>query len=414
VTVAPTANDPTTAEVWGTPRHATGLLTGADGQATLGHGAFAGPRSGETLDHAGLMALAIRDIDRAWQTLFPRLRPQLSYTSPVDYIAYQPGVRPPQATVCWKDSTPQANNAYYCYGEKQIYYDDAFLREVHDEFGDFAPIAIFAHEFGHHIYNLANREPEIDPADYSIQRELQADCYAGVYASWANQAKGDLVLAPDDPQEGSAFFFGRRPNDSPWFKPGNHGTPTQRGLTFQRGLQSGDPTVCLDMEQFKFGPEVTVAPYVLAFLEGTTVESLPNATSRVHLPGTTDAFTADVRGLRDLGSSSALAQLCDVATAYAPETAIQPVFAPEDLTSWMKQSYPLVSRGEIAGVAYEQDVDPGPATDWVHGYLLLHVTGVGPGIVVDVYADGAADDADWDAIWRHVTNVLMGLRYDVP
>ena len=107
---------------------------------------------------------------------------------------------------------------FYCPLDQQIYLDLQFFEELSTRFGapgDFAQAYVIAHEVGHHVQQLARhrrknaartgrkRETAPKPTAYSVALELQADCYAGVWASRAEAVSGGAVaLEPGDLEEG--------------------------------------------------------------------------------------------------------------------------------------------------------------------------------------------------------------------
>ena len=157
-----------------------------------------------------------------------------------------------------------AMGPFYCPGDRTVYLDLSFFRELEQRFGaggDFARAYVIAHEVGHHVQNLsgANRKAEAMGArgesSGSVRLELQADCYAGVWAHHANvqniQTKGVPLLEPGDVEEGltAANAIG---DDTLQRQSGGrvapdsftHGTSAQRVRWFSRGMQQGDPDAC--------------------------------------------------------------------------------------------------------------------------------------------------------------------------
>ena len=153
-----------------------------------------------------------------------------------------------------------ATGPFYCPGDGQVYIDLGFYDELRDRFGapgDFAQAYVLAHEIGHHIQRLLGTEAEVrraqqrDPAranQYSVALELQADCYAGVWASSA-QARGLLEFG--DVEEGldAAAAVGDdriQRMGGGYVNPDafTHGSAAQRSAWFRRGFDSGNPTRC--------------------------------------------------------------------------------------------------------------------------------------------------------------------------
>ena len=152
-----------------------------------------------------------------------------------------------------------AMGPFYCPTDQGIYLDTSFFDELANRFGakgDFAQYYVIAHEFGHHIQNLTGTADQVRQAQASgneaqgnaasVRLELQADCYAGV---WAAQNRNRLD--PGDVQEGmtAANAIG---DDTLQREAGGrvapdsftHGTSQQRMNWLKRGLDSGDPAQC--------------------------------------------------------------------------------------------------------------------------------------------------------------------------
>lgn len=98
-----------------------------------------------------------------------------------------------------------ATGPFYCPGDYQLYLDFAFFDELRREFkapGDFAQAYVIAHEYGHHIQNLTGTMEKVQRQgqnnQLSVALELQADCYAGI---WANYAQKQNRLEPGDTDE---------------------------------------------------------------------------------------------------------------------------------------------------------------------------------------------------------------------
>lgn len=148
---------------------------------------------------------------------------------------------------------------YYCPGDDGVYLDTAFFDELANRFGakgDFARDYVIAHEMGHHIQDLlgtsdevARREAEASEAEanqWSVRIELQADCFAGVWA-----ARNKDRMDPGDVEEGmtAANAIGDdtlQQESQGTVMPDSftHGTSQQRMKWLRRGLETGDPAKC--------------------------------------------------------------------------------------------------------------------------------------------------------------------------
>jgi predicted metalloprotease len=152
---------------------------------------------------------------------------------------------------------------FYCPNDQRIYIDPKFFNELSQRFGapgDFAMAYVIAHEVGHHLQNLEGtlgqaqqlqaRASKTEGNAIQVRVELQADCYAGVWAANARDAQGN-ILEPGDVEEGmrAAEAIGddtlqRQAQGTVVPESFTHGTAEQRVAALRRGLQSGDPAQC--------------------------------------------------------------------------------------------------------------------------------------------------------------------------
>lgn len=163
-------------------------------------------------------------------------------------------------TACGTGQT--AMGPFYCPGDRKVYIDLAFYRELEQRFkapGQFAQAYVIAHEVGHHVQNLTGVAEKVHAAQQragraganalSVRMELQADCLAGVWGKRANDMRnildpGDLEAAlnaasaiGDDRLQQQAQ--GRIVPES-----FTHGSSAQRVRWFRRGFESGDMNRC--------------------------------------------------------------------------------------------------------------------------------------------------------------------------
>ena len=149
---------------------------------------------------------------------------------------------------------------FYCPEDQKVYIDLSFWDEL-KRFGgstaDFAQAYVLAHELGHHVQNMLGTEAKVrrleqrepDQQNHlSVDTELQADCYGGV---WAPRAQVEHILAPGDVQAALSAvsavgddhlqkMSGRAVSPESW----THGSSQQRESWFERGFQSGDMNAC--------------------------------------------------------------------------------------------------------------------------------------------------------------------------
>jgi predicted metalloprotease len=153
-----------------------------------------------------------------------------------------------------------ASGPFYCPGDEKVYIDLGFYQELRDRFGapgDFAQAYVLAHEVGHHVQTVLGVEREVrrlqsgapDRAnELSVKMELQADCYAGI---WAHDANLKGMLEGGDVEEGlgAASAVGddrlqRQAGQAVNPDAFTHGTSAQRIEWFRRGYQTGDIRAC--------------------------------------------------------------------------------------------------------------------------------------------------------------------------
>lgn len=241
-----------------------GLLMGQDplqilgqiaGQATqtsqvgLPQGA---PPAGD--EQSEFVRAILGDTEDTWRALFQQNGVQ--YRDPT-LVLFRGGVN----SACGFASS--AVGPFYCPGDQQVYLDLQFFDEMARRFsaaGDFAQAYVIAHEVGHHVQNLMGISAKINAArqrgarmeganGLSVRQELQADCFAGV---WANRAQQRLNwLEPGDIEE--ALNAANAIGDDRLQRQGRgmvvpdsftHGSSAQRMRWFKTGFESGSPASC--------------------------------------------------------------------------------------------------------------------------------------------------------------------------
>ena len=207
-----------------------------------------------TAEDRRILSGVLLSTEQVWSELFRRAGKTYR---PAEMVAYsnvgQSGCGVAQA----------AMGPFYCPTDHRIYIDPAFFNELDRRFGapgDFAQAYVIAHEVGHHIQNLEGtldlasaaqaRASRAEGNQIQVGIELQADCYAGVWAANARDAQGS-ILEPGDLEEGmrAAEAIGddtlqRQSQGRVVPESFTHGTAEQRMAALRRGLESGDPAAC--------------------------------------------------------------------------------------------------------------------------------------------------------------------------
>lgn len=188
--------------------------------------------------------------EQTWERIFAERRQQ--YT-PATLNFYQGGAN----SACGYASS--AVGPYYCPPNQGVYLDTSFFDELESKLGakgDFAQAYVIAHEIGHHIQNLTGESERVQREQQrlgqaegnalSVRLELQADCYAGV---WAGRNRDRLE--PGDIEEGmtAAQAIGddtlqKQSQGTVVPESFTHGTSAQRMKWLRRGLDTADPAQC--------------------------------------------------------------------------------------------------------------------------------------------------------------------------
>ena len=217
------------------------------------------------------------ELDRVWRPILESsaLELRAAYAPPVAVVGYAGGTMP--ATACSPGTSVRywRQNARYCPDDHAIWYDDAWLGELAERFGAYAPAAVLAHEWGHHVQAL------VGGTRPGIRAELEADCFAGMYLGETEGVTPDgqaFTISVDRLWAAIGTFFSlgdREYRESDWFQPQVHGSPEQRMLAFATGYLSetgGLPAVghvangldwCLGYGDFRPRAYTAIGPYQL-------------------------------------------------------------------------------------------------------------------------------------------------------
>jgi hypothetical protein len=215
-------------------------------------GAPAGPGSPDP--QANFVSVVLADTEDTWRSVF---RDQISraYQDP-QLVLFSGAVE----SAC--GFAQRAVGPFYCPRDRRVYIDLAFYGELRERFhapGDFAQAYVIAHEVGHHVQNLLGISDQVGAAQegsgrrganaLSVRLELQADCYAGLWAHHADRARH--VVEPGDIDEalGAASAIGddrvqRATQGYVVPESFTHGSSAQRAGWFRRGFESGRVESC--------------------------------------------------------------------------------------------------------------------------------------------------------------------------
>ncbi len=209
--------------------------------------------SAEEKEMTDFVSIVLADTEDTWNPIF---RSQgRNYTEP-KLVLFSGGV---QSACGYAQS---AMGPFYCPADQKVYIDLSFYQSLKDQYGapgDFAQAYVIAHEVGHHVQNLDGKLSQIQRLQgqtdettankLSVLLELQADCYAGLWAYHANRARG--VVEPGDIDE--ALNAASKIGDDTLQKQAQgyvvpdsftHGSAAQRKQAFMTGYQSGDVASC--------------------------------------------------------------------------------------------------------------------------------------------------------------------------
>jgi uncharacterized protein len=198
-----------------------------------------------------LISFVLDDVQKTWTQIFAAHGRQYRHAKLVLYrgITYS-GCGTAQATT----------GPFYCPQDEKVYIDLSFWRELKQfggDTGDFAQAYVVAHELGHHVQKLLGIEQRMhrlasqDGADQnplSVDLELQADCFAGVWGHsteqrnivHANDVAGALKAAAAVGDDHLQKMSGRAVSPETW----THGSSAERVAWFKRGLEGGQVSSC--------------------------------------------------------------------------------------------------------------------------------------------------------------------------
>lgn len=203
------------------------------------------------------VATTLAYTEDAWAQVF---REQGAQYQPARLVLFENST----GTACGRGES--ATGPFYCPGDSTVYIDLGFFRTMQQRFnveGEFAQAYVIAHEVGHHVQNLLGISNKVHAAQQrasetqgnalSVRLELQADCFAGVWAKRTNKEKQILESGDVETALNAASAIGddalqRQSRGVVVPDSFTHGSSAQRVRWFQRGLESGEVSACNTFE----------------------------------------------------------------------------------------------------------------------------------------------------------------------
>lgn len=202
---------------------------------------------------AEFVSVVLGDTEDTWKGLFSQMGK--SYREP-QLVLFSGAVQ----SAC--GFAQAAMGPFYCPADQKVYIDLSFYQDLknrHGAPGDFAQAYVIAHEIGHHVQTLLGisekvhsarrRVSQVEGNQLSVMQELQADCFAGIWAHHANRARQILEQGDIEEALGAASAIGddrMQRKSRGYVTPDSftHGSSAQRVRWFKQGLKSGDVLDC--------------------------------------------------------------------------------------------------------------------------------------------------------------------------
>jgi hypothetical protein len=231
------------------PRLIMGLVSAVPTQTSAPAAHYGTPQD----EQGRFIAAVLGETEDTWSALF---QAQGATYVPPKLVLY----REQMPSAC--GSASSAVGPFYCPLDRKVYLDLGFFQQLSDEFqapGLFAEAYVLAHEVGHHVQNLLGiaaqvraaqqRASEAQANQLSVRLELQADCFAGVWARNADETRHILEAGDVDAALRAAAAVGddtlqRRAQGYVVPESFTHGTSAERASWFKRGLNTGQIASC--------------------------------------------------------------------------------------------------------------------------------------------------------------------------
>jgi uncharacterized protein len=238
------------------PLTVLGLLSGGGSPASVQQQAPAAHAPADD-KMARFVSTVLADTEDVWRAQFKAMGS--TYREP-KLVLFRGGV----PTACGQGQS--AMGPFYCPGDQKVYIDLGFYEVMRSKLGapgDFAQAYVIAHEVGHHVQNLLGITEKVEAARgrgseaqqnaISVRLELQADCFAGVWANHAQAARqileqGDVEEALNAATQIGDDTLQRKSQGQVVPESFTHGSSAQRVTWFRRGLQTGSLNQCNTFE----------------------------------------------------------------------------------------------------------------------------------------------------------------------
>lgn len=202
---------------------------------------------------ADFVSVVLADTEDTWHSLFQQMGG--TYVDP-KLVLYSGAVE----SAC--GYARSAVGPFYCPRDEKVYIDLSFYQDLknrHQAPGDFAQAYVIAHEVGHHVQNLMGISDKVqalqrqsdrtEANQLSVRLELQADCFAGIWANHANRSRHILEEGDVEEALNAASSIGDdrlQRQARGYVSPDSftHGSSAQRVRWFKRGIQTGEPAQC--------------------------------------------------------------------------------------------------------------------------------------------------------------------------
>jgi predicted metalloprotease len=226
--------------------------SGSNGPQTVGGEVAPVPQSSEEAKEVQFVSFVLDTAQATWASILPRQMGTPWHDAKL--VLFR------NATQTGCGVGQEAMGPFYCPLDQKIYIDLGFYDDLRSRFGapgDFAQAYVLTHELGHHVQHLLGIDERVRRAQVanpdqanalSVRLELQADCFAGI---WAHETEREQMLESGDVEEAlnAASSVGddriqRATTGHVNADTFTHGTATQRATWFRRGFDSGNPKDC--------------------------------------------------------------------------------------------------------------------------------------------------------------------------